>query len=201
MRFLGCCVAFLALLAEARAVTTGPKALRQATRNEVVKRMSDRIRSPKRPRASLTPLSCNPDGVQPTFLLVGSDSGTYYDGQFAAVVADGDHDIIRFSTDESSATTFTFNDACNLVTPDSEIANIHESTPYNLQLLYFDPADTISADGYLSAVCSITNDVLGCNIGQTTLLLLVCPALGSALYISDSPTAGCAPIDLGAIYE
>jgi hypothetical protein len=109
----------------------------------------------------------------------------------------GNNDVVTFTPTVADGTTFTFDNACDLVGSNGEIANIDAgSTGENI---FFNTASQIAAGGYVAATCNIIDYALEC-VDQTATILYVCTD-SLALQISTVVPAGCAAVTLTPIYQ
>ncbi|KAH8726603.1 hypothetical protein GQ44DRAFT_770985 [Phaeosphaeriaceae sp. PMI808] len=128
------------------------------------------------------PTACNPGGIQPKFLLLVSNPGTEYDGQYGIQDDSISTEVMTFGN-VTSASVFTFNDKCRLVASGGNVANIPRRITDSL--LYFDTPVAISENKFVPASCDIVNNALRCAVGAANTFY-VCngqPFLQIANYI------------------
>jgi hypothetical protein len=104
---------------------------------------------------------------------------------------------VTFANDVTAATPFTFNDACNLVGFNGEIANTDAGAVD--ETIFFNTDAQIAAQGYVPAICNIANNALTCT-AQTAKTLYVCSTL-LQLQIAVTVPAGCSAVKLTPTYQ
>ncbi|OQV07350.1 hypothetical protein CLAIMM_11800 [Cladophialophora immunda] len=147
--------------------------------------------------AAPTPTTCNPSGLQPTFIIQQTSSTTKENGTYAVLSKiGGGRDKISFGATSTKATKFTFNKACSLVgSASKEVANLHP--PVNASgaamTLFFDSPANITAMDYATATFNVASSKLTCKVDNVAENWFSC---NGNLAVGAKAGSGCVKIAL-----
>ncbi|ORY34553.1 hypothetical protein BCR39DRAFT_503106 [Naematelia encephala] len=170
----------IAVVSAAPSPVVPRRAVRQATRDELVRRAT-RTRSAKRANSSPTPITC---GGGQQFTLQYSGSGTSSDGCYGVVGAQtgktsNSYTLKATANDASAGTIFTLDANCYLTT-----------------------AGRVGGYGgnYPALTCSVVSSTgqLNCLGGNGKDLFATCPAVNAGLYFASKVLSNCYPVTLTA---
>ncbi|TLD11709.1 hypothetical protein PspLS_11791 [Pyricularia sp. CBS 133598] len=119
------------------------------------------------------PTLCNPGGSQPKFTLLVNSPGSRYDGLYEIQDDQVLCEVMTLGA-ASSATVFTFNDNCNLVARNGNVANVLNGL--NDSPLYFDASNLVlnpsASFDVTAASCNIVNNALVCAVGAVKVFYI-----------------------------